>query len=43
MLIMQDLGQKNYDDLEEGWEQKLKWCSKDLFGWGFFRANKKSN
>jgi len=38
--FIKELGQKNYDDLESGWEQKLKWCAKDLFGWGFFRATK---
>merc|ERR1711997_1407294 len=32
--------QKDFDDLESGWKEKLVWCPDGLFAWGLFTATK---
>merc|ERR1711930_13849 len=32
--------QKDYNDLDEGWKEKLVWCPGGLMAWGLFMATK---
>jgi len=38
--FIKKFSQKDFDDLDEGWKEKLVWCPDGLMAWGLFIATK---